>query len=143
MSRKAAAELVEQDSQYAETETDQPKDTQEAHLSPEIDLGLPEVEPSETQIAKFKVNRAFLVLYILTLSLNGICVAYTTGGNNQTASIFAAKLDWDGAETRKYNTYINLSSQVGKTIGATLGGRLITNGRRRIFVIFNILAILS
>ena len=82
-------------------------------MSPEIDLGLPEVELPETNkshIVKFKVNYMYLALYVITLSLNGICVAWTTGGNNQTASIFAAKLGWSAAETRKYNTLINVAS---------------------------------
>ena len=78
------------------------------------------------------------------MGICGICVAWTTGGNNQTASIFAAKLDWDSEETRFNNTLINFASQVGKALGALYGGRLIEKyGRRTIFVRFNILSILS
>ena len=36
------------------------------------------------------------MVYAFTMGINMICVAYTTGGNNQTASIFAAKLNWNG-----------------------------------------------
>jgi len=66
-----------------------------------------------------------IVLYILTMGINGICVAWTTGGNNQTASLFAAKLAWDAEETRLYNSIINFSSQLGKAMGAFAGGKLI------------------
>lgn len=32
---------------------------------------------------------------------------------------------------------------MGKTVGATVGGNIIANGRKRIFIFFNILAIIS
>lgn len=77
----------------------------------DIDLDLPtDEEPKADLIPKFKVNYWFLVLYILSIGCNGICVAWTTGGNNQTASIFAAKLGWDAAETRWNNSLINFAS---------------------------------
>lgn len=64
-------------------------------------------------------------LYVITCAINGVCVAWTTGGCNQTSSIFAAKLDWNEADTRFYNTALNFASQVGKAVGATIGGSLI------------------
>ena len=33
-------------------------------------------------IKKFKLNYGYLILYVTTMALNGICVAWTTGGNN-------------------------------------------------------------
>ena len=60
--------------------------------------------------SSFKVNHTFLLLYVISLSMVAICVSWTTGGNNQTASIFAAKLDWDAEQTRVFNTLINFSS---------------------------------
>jgi hypothetical protein len=66
--------------------------------------------PSPSLIQEYKVNKLFILLYIITMGANGICVAWTTGGNNQTASIFAAKLGWSADETRKYNSMINFSS---------------------------------
>ena len=65
---------------------------------------------SPNLIPKYKVNNWFIRLYILTMAANGICVAWTTGGNNQTASIFSAKLNWTADETRRYNSLINFSS---------------------------------
>jgi hypothetical protein len=56
------------------------------------------------------VNVSYILFYVSLLSLNGICVAWTTGGNNQTANLVAAKLGWNAEETRFYNTAINLSS---------------------------------
>jgi len=41
------------------------------------------------------------------------------------------------------NTIMNFASQIGKALGALHGGKLIPNGRKRVFVIGNILAILS
>jgi hypothetical protein len=38
---------------------------------------------------------------------------------------------------------INLASQIGKAIGATYGGMIIPFGRKRAFIIFNVLAIFS
>lgn len=37
---------------------------------------------SQSEITKYKVNMGFIILYILTMAANGICVAWTTGGNN-------------------------------------------------------------
>jgi hypothetical protein len=55
----------------------------EQSIPTEIDLDLPTDEaPKEDLIPKFKVNYWFLVLYIFSIGCNGICVAWTTGGNN-------------------------------------------------------------
>ena len=80
---------------------------------------------------------------MFTLALNGISVAWTTGGNNQTANIFSAKLEWTDSETRVYNSLINLASQLGKAAGALYGGALIVNGRREPFILHSVLSILS
>lgn len=104
----------------------------------EIELDLP--EDNKNVIKTYKINWGFLILYISSIAVNGICVAWTTGGANQTTPIFAAKLGWNASETRKYNTLINFSSQVGKAIGATYGGKLIPAGRKRVFIAFNILS---
>ena len=77
------------------------------------------------------------------MGLNGINVAWTTGGNNQTAPIFAAKLNWTAEETRLYNSLINLSSQVGKAMGAMYGAKLIEKGRKNTYVLSNILSIIA
>jgi hypothetical protein len=77
------------------------------------------------------------------MAVNGICVANTTGGNNQTASIFAAKLDWTAKETKFNNSLINVASQIGKTLGALFAGREISKGRAKTYVVYNFLAILS
>eukprot|EP00355_Strombidium_rassoulzadegani_P010378 CAMPEP_0168627064 /NCGR_PEP_ID=MMETSP0449_2-20121227/11010_1 /TAXON_ID=1082188 /ORGANISM="Strombidium rassoulzadegani, Strain ras09" /LENGTH=116 /DNA_ID=CAMNT_0008669189 /DNA_START=106 /DNA_END=453 /DNA_ORIENTATION=+ len=77
------------------------------------------------------------------MALNGVCVAWTTGGNNQTASIFAAKLGWDAEETVLKNTLINFCSQIGKAVGALSGGVIIQRGRKSAFIWANLLAMLS
>ena len=64
----------------------------------------------ESDIRVYKVNRGFLAFYAIVMSVNAINVAFTTGGNNQTASIFAAKLMWTPEEVRRNNTFINLAS---------------------------------
>ena len=94
-------------------------------------------------VTEFAVNHWYIILCICTFSVNGLCVAWTTGGYNQSASIFAAKLDWTGAQAQDYNSLINFSSQIGKAIGALLGGLLISKGRNKVFICFNILALLS
>ena len=65
---------------------------------------------SNQLIKKYKVKYSFLIFFVITMAANGISVAWTTGGNNQTANIFAAKLNWSGEETRVYNSLINLAS---------------------------------
>jgi len=89
----------------------------------------------------FKANESYIMLYVLTFALNTVNVAWTTAGNNQMAPIFAAKFGWDAAETRLNNSLINLASQIGKAAGAILGGYLILNGRKRIFLIYSCLSI--
>ena len=59
---------------------------------------------------QYKVSKSFIALYLASLGVNGICVAWTTGGNNQTAGVFAAKMGWTGEETRFNNTFINFAS---------------------------------
>lgn len=49
---------------------------------------------------EFQVNRRFIFAYILTMGLNGICMAWTTGVNHQTASIFEAKLNWNENQSK-------------------------------------------
>ena len=71
----------------------------------------------------------YLILYGTTLAANNINVAWTTGGCNQTSSLFAAKLGWSADDTIFYNSMLNLASQVGKAIGAFIGGSLIREGR--------------
>ena len=75
------------------------------------------------------------------MGLNGICVAWTTSCSNQTASILALKFGWTSSE--KIHTFINVSSLLGKAVGAIFGGIVIQFGRKKVFVCFNILAILS
>lgn len=70
-------------------------------------------------------------------------MAWTNGGNNQTASVFAAKLDWTASETRLFNTLINFGSALGKAIGAIYGSRVIIMGRKKAFILFNVLSLLS
>ena len=68
------------------------------------------INENNNLIIKFKVNKCFILIYTLILSLNGICVAYTIAGNNQASSIFSEKLGWNAEQTRYYNTIINSSS---------------------------------
>lgn len=77
------------------------------------------------------------------MGINGICVAWTTGGNNQTANLFAAKLNWTADQARLNNTIINFCSQIGKTLGALCGGQIIEHGRKRVFIYGNIISICS
>jgi len=116
----------------------------EDSVESEIEVDFSKYQPnSKAQIKEHKVSTKFILLFMLTAGINGIPVAWTTGGNNQTANIFAAKLGWSALETRRNNTMINFASQIGKAIGATIGGRLIPGGRRRVFIYGNVLAILS
>ena len=61
-------------------------------------------------IKNYKVNLKFLIFYVFIMAANGIGVAWTTGGNNQTANLFSAKLNWTDDETRIYNSMINFAS---------------------------------
>lgn len=40
---------------------------------------------------EFKANHGYILLYVITMALNTINVAWTTAGHNQVAPIFAAK----------------------------------------------------
>lgn len=78
------------------------------------------------------------------MAINQVNVSWTNAGNNQTASIYAAKLDWTAAETRNFNTAINFGSALGKTLGALYGSRVISKlGRRKTYIYFNILVIFA
>ena len=96
-----------------------------------------------TLIKDFKVNKGFLVFYVLSIGLSGACMCWTTAGNNQTAGVFAAKLNWTSEELRINDTLINLFSQIGKMLGAFLGGHLIESGRKEVFIKYSVLSIIS
>lgn len=36
----------------------------------------------------------FMLVIAVTMGLNGINIAWATGGNNQLVNLYAAKLDW-------------------------------------------------
>jgi MFS family permease len=57
--------------------------------------------------------------------------------------VYAAKLNWTGEDTRFYNSLVNFSSQIGKTIGAFVGGQMIMRGRKKVFIYSNVVALLS
>lgn len=82
-------------------------------------------------------------MYVIVISLNTINVAWTTAVHNQVAPIFAAKLGWTAEETRFNNSLINFASNVGKAIGALIGGKLIEKGRKDCFIRYNILSIVA
>lgn len=101
------------------------------------------LDPAPQGQGRFKVNYGYLMLYVATLGINGICVTWTTCGSNQTANLFAAKLGWTDEETMVRFSAINMASQVGKTLGAIYAGCLIVDGRKHVFIRYNILAMLS
>jgi len=89
------------------------------------------------------INMGTLLQFIIICGLNGICVAWTTAGNNQTANVIAAKLGWSYEMTMYNNSMINVCSQMGKTVGAFYGGKLIPIGRKKVFIGGNIVALIS
>ena len=94
-------------------------------------------------ITHFPVNQGFLSFYVIVLAVNSISVAWTTGGNNQTANLFSAKLNWSDDETRLYNSLINLSSQIGKSAGAFYGGAAIGSGRKNQLINHCVMSVFS
>lgn len=92
---------------------------------------------------EFKANHGYILLYVITMALNTINVAWTTAGHNQVAPIFAAKFQWTEDETRLNNSLINFASNVGKALGAVIGGKLIEQGRKSCFIKYNILSIIA
>ena len=89
------------------------------------------------------MKKGYLLFYVAVMAANAISVAWTTGGFNQTANLISAKLNWSDDETRLYNSVINFSSQVGKTLGAIYGGTLIVKGRKKSFIQYNVLSLLT
>ena len=68
------------------------------------------VASNDKQAKELTINMRYLWLYVSFLSLNATCVAWTTGGSNQTSTLFAAKFDWSEEETKLYNTMLNCAS---------------------------------
>lgn len=88
-----------------------------------------------------KVNALFATLYMFTIGLGVVHTAFSLSGNTLTTPIFQAKLGWDENETRLYNTLISSAGIIGLAFGSFLGGRLISDGRRRAALIMNCVAI--
>ena len=86
------------------------KSTIKEYLVLDKELAQPQSVKQDDATPRFEFNHCYLTLYVLTLALNNICVSWTTGGNNQTANVIAAKLDWTGEQTRNYNAAINFAS---------------------------------
>ena len=40
------------------------------------------IEDDKELIPRFRYNKCFLILYMFSISCNGLCVAWTTAGNN-------------------------------------------------------------
>lgn len=64
-------------------------------------------------------------------------------GNSQTTPIFEAKFEWDKDQTKFYNSLITTSGIVGNFVGALVGGRAISIGRRKAALYWQCLAIVG
>ena len=47
-----------------------------------VDLDTQGGRKQKDLIPEFKANHMYIVFFVLTMGVNGICVAWTTGGNN-------------------------------------------------------------
>ena len=82
-------------------------------------------------IQNLKPNLCFLHFYGFALGVGTWQTSWALVGNTQTTSIFEAKFEWSKDETKFYNSLISTSGVFGLFVGSMVGGKLISNGRRK------------
>ena len=78
---------------------------------------------------KFKANWTFIVIFNLLLNLLEINIGYVLSCTNQTATTFNLKFDFVGKNPALYQGLLGSSGVFGMTIGALIGGKIISRGR--------------
>lgn len=86
-----------------------------------------------------QVNKWNLALFALCIGMNNIQVGFSIAGNNQTAPVWKSKFDWSDEDSTLFNSMINTASILGVVVGALIGGRIVSSGRRRSIILFNII----
>ena len=81
--------------------------------------------------AELKPNLIFLHFYAFAMGVGVFQTSWVFSGNSQTTSIFEARFGWDKEQTKFYNTLISTAGVIGNMIGALIGGKAITIGRRK------------
>eukprot|EP00347_Sterkiella_histriomuscorum_P017146 403350492 len=92
---------------------------------------------------KFQVNWTFLTMFNIILNLCEILIGYVISCTNQLTITFNAKFDFVNENQALYQGLIGSSGIFGMTMGALIGGRLMQNGRKNLFVATSIIGIVG
>lgn len=115
---------------YDVIETNLPPISEEIHRQPLHDVTL-------------KVNYGFLTVYALVASLGIFQLGYVLAANNQVSSILDVEFNLSMSEKSFYHTMIGSSAVLGATLGSFSAGSIISIGRRKSMVIFNLIAVMA
>jgi MFS family permease len=101
------------------------------------------VRDNSSAVMNFKVNSAFLLALILTLSCGGFQMGHVITCTNQVASTFEAKFDSFQRHPTFYGSLLGSSGILGTSIGALSGGVVIKIGRRLTYVLATVIALVG
>lgn len=92
---------------------------------------------------RFAVNTQFLLFLLLTLSCGGFQMGHVIACMNQLSSTFSAKFPQYAAHPTLFSSLIGSSGIFGTTLGALSGGRIIKMGRKKTFIMANLIGFLG
>jgi len=81
-----------------------------------------------------KVNYNFIMLLVLTMTLNQICMAWSNTANNYSINVYKAMLEWNDEPTEFYKWLFNILDHGGKVVGAYMSTWIIRSGRRDAYI---------
>ena len=80
---------------------------------------------------EFGYNSRHISIYMTFVVLIGCVIGYGFGNTNNLQPTFDALYDWESPREQAWNnSYIGSSYLFGAAIGATVGGKMISKGRR-------------
>ena len=100
----------------------------------EVDFGFYDNKPLAS---KFKINKKFVALFVGTLSLNGLCLAWALFAYNYAADSLASYLRWSPADAHSNHAPLQFCSYFGLSLGVVYSLKLKHQDRRRTFIATN------
>ena len=89
-------------------------------------------------------KKRMIIPFMITLILGSLHVGFSMASANQLAALFNAKYGWVTPADKSLNqSLIGSSVVVGLSCGALSGGKIISIGRRKTQIIFNVIGMVG
>ena len=90
-----------------------------------------------------EVNKPYLTLIVFFIGLGPIQNGFALAGTNLISPVLKTKFDWHSKDGEFYIVLLDAAGILGMAIGSMISGSFIQQGRRKTFLQFNFLAVLS